>query len=49
MRYEVFILNENTSFQIDSVKESDAIELAEILTNYGFTVTLTARPKEGCK
>lgn len=49
MRYEVLILNENTRFQIDSVKESDAIDLAEILTNYGFTVTLTLPAKERCK
>lgn len=47
MRYEVDILKDGlVRITLSGVSESDAIDLAGTLTEYGLTVRLTARPRE---
>lgn len=47
MRYEVHIISphEKTIIVLSEVSESDATDIAEVITRYGLTVTLTAKPK----
>lgn len=47
MRYEVHIVSphEKTVIVLPEVSESDATDIAEVMTRYGLTVTLTAKPK----
>lgn len=48
MRYEVHIgsPHEKAVIVLLEVSESDAIDIAEIMTRYGATVSLLAKPKE---
>ena len=47
MRYEVHIVSphEKAVIVLPEVSESDATDIAEIITRYGLTVTLTAKPR----
>lgn len=45
MRYDVRIIAQQGEIFLHEVSESDATDLAETLTRYGATVTLTANPK----
>ncbi len=47
MRYEVHIgsPHEKAVIVLLEVSESDAIDIAEVMTRYGAAVTLTAKPK----
>lgn len=47
MRYEVHIDSprERAIIVLQEVSESDATDIAEVMTRYGLTVTLTAKPK----
>ncbi len=47
MRYEVHIVSphEKAVIVLPEVSESDATDIAEVITRYGLTVTLTAKPK----
>nr|DAI39406.1 MAG TPA: hypothetical protein [Caudoviricetes sp.] len=48
MKYEVHIVSphENAIIVLSEVSESDATDIAEIMTRYGATVSLLAKPKE---
>ncbi len=47
MRYDVHIVSphEKAIIVLSEVSESDATDIAEVMTRYGLTVTLTAKPK----
>lgn len=47
MKYEVHIVSphEKAIIVLQEVSESDATDIAEVMTRYGATVTLTAKPK----
>lgn len=47
MKYEVHIvsLHGKEIIVLQEVSESDATDIAEVMTRYGATVTLTAKPK----
>ena len=47
MRYDVHIVSphEKAVIVLPEVSESDATDIAEVMTRYGVTVTLTAKPK----
>ena len=47
MRYEVHIDSprERAIIVLQEVSESDATDIAEVMTRYGLTVTRTAKPK----
>lgn len=48
MRYEVHIASphERAIIVLQEVSESDATDIAEVMTRYGATVSLLAKPKE---
>lgn len=48
MRYEVHIVspNETAIIVLPEVSESDATDIAEVMTRYGAMVSLLAKPKE---
>lgn len=48
MRYEVHIVSphEKSVIVLPEVSESDATDIAEVVTRYGATVSMLARPKE---
>ena len=48
MRYEVHIVSprERAIIVLQEVSESDATDIAEVMTRYGATVSLLAKPKE---
>lgn len=48
MRYEVHIVSprEKTVIVLPEVSESDATDIAEVMTRYGAMVSLLAKPKE---
>lgn len=48
MRYEVHIVSphEREIIVLQEVSESDATDIAEVMTRYGATVSLLAKPKE---
>jgi hypothetical protein len=47
MKYEVHIVSPHGKaiIVLQEVSESDATDIAEVMTRYGATVTLTAKPK----
>lgn len=48
MRYEVHIVSphERAIIVLQEVSESDATDIAKVMTQYGATVSLLAKPKE---